>query len=114
MPDTGLFGPFSLTTVGVNDHVKGLGAGAFALGDLNQNGGLTVKYVGRSDEDLSARLLQHVPKAYTHFKYGFYPSAKAAFEKECTLYHDFNPPDNLVHPARPRNSNWACPKGCAL
>lgn len=40
--------------------------------------------------------------------------AKAAFEKECALYHDFGGPqgqlDNEVHPARPEGTDWQCPR----
>jgi hypothetical protein len=41
------------------------------------------------------------------------PSAKAAFDKECDLYHDFKPPDNKVHPARQKGANWTC-KRCTV
>jgi len=114
MPNSGLFGPHSLTQAGVAANATGIGPGAYALGHLNQSGTFCISYVGRSDDDLAGRLQQHVPERYTHFKHAFYPSAKAAFDKECTLYHDFEPTDNKVHPARPRNTNWACPRGCAL
>jgi hypothetical protein len=37
---------------------------------------------------------------------------KAAFEKECHLFHDFGETslDNKIHPARPSGSNWKCPR----
>ena len=74
---------------------------------------LVISYVGRSDDDLAARLQQHVALPYLHFKYGFLPSAAAAFNKECELYHDFDPPGNKVHPAKPKNSLLACLRcGC--
>jgi hypothetical protein len=69
-----------------------------------------VFYVGRSDTDVAGRLKQHAAEWYPQFFYEYYPSSKAAFEKECNLYHDFNPPDNKAHPARPQNSNWKCPR----
>lgn len=108
MPKSDLYGPFSLTADGVSNAVKGIGPGAYALGN-SQSDGFHIEYVGRSDDDLAKRLQDHVPEHYLQFKYGFYDSAKAAFEKECRLYHDFNPPDNKVHPARPKNANWSCP-----
>ncbi len=113
MPTTGLYGPHTLTTVGVSNNVKGVGAGAYALGRLAADGTFYIDYVGRSDDDLGARLQQHTPEKYTHFKYGFLPSAKAAFDKECDLYHDFKPPDNKVHPARQKGANWTC-KRCTV
>jgi hypothetical protein len=108
MATTGLSGPFNLTADGVSAAVKQKSPGAYALGKT-ENGAFAVHYVGRSDVDLAARLQQHVFKWYPHFKCGYLPSPKSAFEKECRLYHDFNPPDNDVHPARPSNSNWGCP-----
>jgi hypothetical protein len=36
-----------------------------------------------------------------------------AFEKECSLYHDFESQDNLLHPRRPTGSGWLCPR-CRL
>ena len=112
MADSGLHGPFSLTPSGVSDNVKGIGPGAYALGKTELDG-FHIAYIGRSDDDLANRLQQHTPEHYLQFKYGFFPSPKAAFEKECHLYHDFSPPDNKIHPARPKNANWSCPV-CAI
>ena len=58
--------------------------------------------------DVAARLMDHVGD-YKRFKFEYYGSAKAAFEKECRLYHDFDPPDNDVHPARSAGKDWKCP-----
>lgn len=109
MANSGLYGPHSLTKSGVEDNVTGVGPGAYALGNTKDDGKFYLEYVGRSDDDLAARLQQHVPERYLQFKHAFYESAKAAFEKECHLYHDFSPPDNKVHPARPRGKDWSCP-----
>ena len=64
--------------------------------------------MGRSDKDLNDRLKDHIGE-YGRFKFEYYGSAKAAFEKECHLYHDFTPQDNKIHPDRPDGSNWKCP-----
>jgi hypothetical protein len=108
MATTGLFGPHHLTNAGIDGAVRGVGPGAYALGTSDTAGNLTVRYVGRSDDDLNARLKQHLGK-YQHFKYAFFPTAKAAFDKECALYHDFKPSDNAIHPARPQGSMLRCP-----
>ena len=113
MANSGLYGPFALTADGVSNNVKGIGPGAYALGSTGDDGIFYISYVGRSDDDLAERLQQHVIEYYPQFKYGFLDTAKAAFEKECHLYHDFNPPDNKVHPAVPKGTNCACPKGCS-
>ena len=108
MATTGLNGPYSLTGPGILAAVSGYSPGAYALGK-SETGTFHVHYVGRSDTDVAARLQQHVEKWYPQFKFGYFQTAKAAFEKECHLYHDFNPPDNKVHPARPANENWRMP-----
>ena len=109
MADSGLFGPHPLTHAGVDAAVKGIGPGAYALGYMNPQGGLTIHYVGRSDTDVNGRLKTHLPKKYTHFKYAFFPTAKDAYLKECRLYHDFSPPDNEIHPAAQENTYINCP-----
>jgi hypothetical protein len=85
---------------------------------LGSDGGPSfyVKYVGRSDGDLNARLKQWVASKYTHFMYAFYPTSKDAFEKECNLFHTFGGTaklDNSIHPARPQGTSLKCPaSGC--
>lgn len=107
----GLRGPFPLTAGGVDNAVYSVCAGAYALGKmLDGQNVFGVHYVGRSDTDVNGRLKQHVVEWYPRFFYEYYSSPKAAFEKECNLYHDFNPPDNKVHPARPVNTYWKCPR----
>ncbi len=44
------------------------------------------------------------------FKFGYFPSAEAAFERECELYHDFKPAGNRLHPDRPSRSSLECPR----
>lgn len=112
MPSTGLSGPYGLTETGISANVTVKSPGAYALGK-SEDGTFYVHYIGRSDADVAARLLQHVPKWYPEFKFGYFPTPKAAFEKECQLYHDFKPDDNEVHPARPSGTNWSCPR-CTL
>jgi hypothetical protein len=105
----GLSGPYSLTSVGVSNSVTVKSPGAYALGKLGEDGIFYIDYVGRSDDDVAARLQQHVTEYYPQFMFGYFPSAKAAFDKECQLYHDFTPPKNKVHPARTKGANWSCP-----
>lgn len=108
----GLYGPHPLTTLGVAAAVTTKSPGAYALGKMGDDGIFYIDYVGRSDDDLPGRLQKHVPERYPQFYYGYLPSAKAAYEKECALYHDFNPPDNKIHPATPPNTSYSCPQGC--
>lgn len=107
MATSGLNGPYALTDETIDKTIANGSAGAYALGH-SDGGTFYISYVGRSDTDVNDRLHNWVGK-YNQFKFGYFGSAKAAFEKECGLYHNFTPPDNKVHPARPHNSNWSCP-----
>jgi len=109
MASSGLKGSFPLTDEKIDDEVTETSPGAYALGDTLANGNFGIDYVGRSDKDVNDRLHDHVGK-YKRFKYDYFSSAKAAFEKECNLWHDFSPSDNKVHPARPNGTNWKCPR----
>ena len=112
MATSGLRGPFTLSNTSIDKEVTRTSPGAYALGQNDASGAtFHINYVGRSDGDVNARLKQHVGK-YKQFKYEYYSSPRAAFEKECHLWHDFGAPptDNAVHPARPANSGWSCPR----
>jgi hypothetical protein len=109
MATSGLYGPYNLTGPGILAAVSSNGMpGAYALGRTNSSNVFEISYVGRSDSDVATRL-QNWIGSYAHFKFDYFSTAAAAFEKECQLYHDFNPPDNVVHPAKPANSNVKCP-----
>jgi hypothetical protein len=108
MPETGLFGYYAFNQDNIDAFVATKGAGVYAL-DRTTAGEFKVSYVGRSDDDLPGRLKQHLSKGYAYFKYAYFPSAQAAYERECRIYHDFNPPDNIIHPDAPNGSNCTCP-----
>lgn len=108
MSNSGLRGPYPLTKTGVEDEVTKALPGAYVLGRSDTTA-FRISYVGRADDDVRKRIRDHVPEPYPQFKYEYYPSPRAAFEKECNLYHDFTPPDNKAHPARPAGANWKCP-----
>jgi len=108
MASTGLKGSYPLTEKGISDAVQFKHPGAYALG-AKRGDTFYISRVGRSDGDVAARLRQYIGK-YAQFKFAYFPSAKAAFEKECHLYHDFDPPDNNIHPDRPNGANWTCPR----
>jgi len=55
--------------------------------------------------ELKQRLETH---PNSHFKASYAGSVKEAYEKEGKNYHDFNPPQNQIHPAK-TNSNTQCP-----
>lgn len=108
MASSGLKGSFALTDEKINEEITKTSPGAYALGRVKDDT-FYIDYVGRSDTDVNKRLHSHVGN-YPRFKYDYFSSAKAAFEKECNLWHDFSPADNSIHPARPNGSNWKCPR----
>lgn len=108
MPSPTLSDVFSLTDARINEKVNRVSAGVYAL-DATSNPAFVYSYIGRSDSDLNSRLHQWVGK-YKYFRAAYSSSANEAFVAECNLYHDFNPTDNAVHPARPTNSNLKCPR----
>ena len=113
MPQTGLKGPYSLDYETIDREVTRTSPGAYVLGRVKDNV-FYIAYVGRSDTDINRRLKEWVGKKYTHFKFDYFGSPKAAFEKECHLWHDWGGPegklDNEKHPERPEGTNWKCPR----
>lgn len=109
MTKTGLLGPYPLAFDDINEMVVGKMAGAYALGRFDAAGRFCVNYVGRSDTDIRARLCEHIGSDNL-FKFSHFLSPRAAFEKECALFHDFKPPGNRVHPSRPGGTSWECPR----
>jgi hypothetical protein len=106
-----LRGPFTLNNETIDGQVTATSAGAYALGYLNNQKLFVPKYVGRSDDNINKRLKNWVGSKYSYFKFEYYSSAKAAFEKECNLYHDWeNQIDNKQNPDRPDETNWKCPR----
>jgi len=102
-------GPFKFDNSGIDNAIVLNKIGNYALGSANQDGTLSVAYVGRSDTDLNVELKQRLQTHnYPHFKASYASSVKEAYEKECKNYHDFNPSKNEIHPAKP-NSNHKCP-----
>jgi len=111
MPSLGMNGPYKLDNETIDAEVTQTSPGNYALGRKDKKGTFRVGYVGRSDDDVNGRLKYWIGETKRPlFMFSYATSAKAAFEKECNNYHDFDPPDNTSHPARPRNSNWKCPK----
>ncbi len=112
MASTGFTHVMELTNNGIDAGVVETAPGAYVLGHTLDNGNFSIRYVGRSDDDLNGRLKDHVGK-YKQFKGGYMNSASEAFQKECHLYHDFGGAegklDNEVHPARPSGSRETCP-----
>lgn len=114
--DMGQMLDFNLKTI--NEEIIKTQAGNYALGYKKVNddgtGTFIVQYVGRADSNVKGRLKNHLSETkYKKFKFSYATSPKSAFEKECKNYHDFECPDNSIHPDRPDGANWKCPV-CAI
>ena len=112
MADTNLNGPYNLTDETIDEKVTKTSSGVYVLGYVDTDGKFVVHYTGRSDDDVNDRLCDWVGSKYSKFKFGYFSSAKAAFEKESRIYHDFGESkelDNEVHPRRPDDTTWECP-----
>ena len=110
MASLDMLGPYNLTNNEIDRVITRTSPGNYALGYTKEKT-FNVCYVGRSDNDVNARLKSWVGKtSQPQFKFSYASSAKTAFEKECHNYHDFNPVDNTIHPDRPANTNWKCPR----
>lgn len=108
MAKTGLIGPYRLTFDGISEVVVNTMPGVFALGHHDSQGRFCVSRVGRSDSDVRKALCNFIGSD-SLFKFDVMSTSRDAFEKECSLFHDFNPRGNLVHPARPDGETWTCP-----
>lgn len=109
MASLSMNGPYNLTGTEIDQAVTKTSPGNYGLGRVNKEGTFLVSRVGRSDYDVNGRLHDH-PGDYEKFKFSYASSAKAAFEKECENYHDFDPPGNKMHPDRPDGTSWKCPR----
>lgn len=104
-------GPYNLDTWTIDAKVTYTSPGNYVLGRQDERGVFLIKFIGRSDSNLRTTLKSWIGQTKRPlFKFCYAHSAKAAFEKECENYHDFNPPDNDDHPHRPEGSNWTCPR----
>ena len=106
-------GPFLLNNLEINNSVSdSLQYGVYVIVKLDD----TIVYVGRSDTNLKRRIKEHVDEKadYKKFYYEEATSGKNAYEKECILWHQYQPRDNKIHPDHPDYSpHWKCPvAGC--
>jgi hypothetical protein len=79
-------------------------AGAYALGrSLDANGTMIVRYIGRADDNVKARLKAHaIEGRFQYFAFTYSTGANPAYEKECNLYHRFERTlDDPHHPIKP-------------
>jgi len=112
MPSLEMNGPYELDKDIIDEKVTKKSPGNYALGrKRDTDGTFLIGYVGRADKDLNDRLKKWAGKTKRPlFKFSYANSPKEAFEKECHNWHDFDPPDNKIHPDRPKDATWRCPR----
>lgn len=109
-------GPYNFDAKEILNRVDDNRIGNYALGYVGNDNRFYVKYVGRSDNNVQARLLKHFynEEQYSKFKFRYSDSVKQAFETECKNYHDFGglrgQLNNIKHPDRPDGKEYQCPK----
>ena len=91
--------------------------GNYALGYIKDKR-FVVMYIGRSDDELNARLKTWIG-GYPRFKFSYGKTRLKAWKKECRNFHDFGGTqllDNNIHPARPagytKKENPCFKRGC--
>jgi hypothetical protein len=105
---SGLLGPYDLSFDGVELALPQAQCGVFALGHVDAAGTFRVQRVGRDDQDLR-RILRGLIGSSNCFKFAPAASPREAFGRECELFHRLRPPGNIIHPDRPKGSDWRCP-----
>lgn len=105
---TRLLGPFELSYETLGTVLPKAQGGVYTLGHVDATGTFRVRSVGRDDRDLRSRL-QSLIGGGSKFKFAPVESDREAFELECELFHSLRPPANIIHPDRPKESDWQCP-----
>lgn len=102
-------GPFPLTNETISIYIPDSQSGHFALGSNHENGGLILKLIGYSSNDLSAELEKAIGTD-THFMAHVDSDDKSAFIGACMLYHQFRDKLEITHPMKRFDQIWGCPK----
>lgn len=104
---------YKLDAATIDSTITVASPGVYAL-DRTTTPGFTVNYVGRADDNVASRLKKWAAEGrYKYFQFEYRQTAKSAFERECQLYHSYPNLDNIIHPARPAFTSYACPvTGC--
>ncbi len=108
MMTTTMKGPHGLSYDALERLLPKARTGIYALGYLDREGRFRVQSVGRDDYDVRARLSELIGSS-TMFKFAVMSDARDAFLHECALFHEFRPPSTIIHPVRPRGTDWQCP-----
>jgi hypothetical protein len=96
----------------VDDSEGWSSASVFVLGGIRKGKDgkprFQIRRVSHVDGDLAAELRKHIG-SYKGFRFKFFRSTRNAYDRECQIYHDFKPRENIVHPIKPKNTKFTCP-----
>ena len=110
---TEYLGPFDLELDIIEANVVRSGPGTFRLGHNDVWGQLSIRFIGRSDDDLKGELRrQAIKKKYTRFMFQSADKSRQAFERHCREYHKYRGNgylDNAKHPIVPSHHEIPCP-----
>ncbi|MBD3413766.1 MAG: hypothetical protein GF421_04945 [Candidatus Aminicenantes bacterium] len=102
--------PYKLENASIEENLTKKSTGVFTLGTMSERADYLVAYAGRAEKDLKKELTSLVGQTRRPlFTFEYTSSAKEAFEKQCRIYHYFEPPDNKSHPQPPEGKSWNCP-----
>lgn len=97
-------GPYRLTGDQVTSWVPLPLPGVYLLSDDGEE----MLRVGRCHDHMAACLKGWVGW-YRLFWFDYALSPRAAYQRECELYHQHAPRDNQSHPQAPSRTRWLCP-----
>ena len=108
--------PLPLDEATIKEHIDNgtdwSSASVYVLGGIRKGADgkprFVIRYVRHVDGDLGGELRKHIGK-YKGFRFKFFRSTRNAYDRECEVFHDFNPSDNTGHPEKPKNTKFACP-----
>ena len=112
---SGLGKPIPLEATAILDEVDNSvdwsSASVFVLGGVRKSADgklqFQIRKVSHVDGDLGKELRKYIGK-YSGFRFKFFRSTRYAFDKECQIYHQLKPVDNIKHPDRPINTKFLC------
>ena len=109
MAKSGLLGPYKLNFDTIDAASRAVPRASTRWDIRVAEGRFCINHIGRADSDVKSKLRNCIGSA-TLFKFGYLPNSKAAFERECELFHELSPPGNRVHPGRAQGTSWDCPR----
>ena len=115
IPKSGLGKPMPLEELTIQEEVDRSkdwsSASVFVLGGVRKDGDGKLRFhirkVSHVDGDLGKELRKFIGK-YSGFRFKFFRSTRNAYDRECQIYHNFKPIENIKHPVKPKDTKFNC------